>query len=113
MAQANKILADSLDSYGSAMEEYQVYLDSIEGKIQGLKTEFQILSSDVIDDDVIKDMLDFLTSLISGADKLVDKVGILKLAIIGITTGLSLKNVGELNSKLNTPVYAQPQTKCA
>ena len=44
MSQAENILNDSLNSSGSAMKEYNVYLDSLQGKIQGIKTEFSALS---------------------------------------------------------------------
>jgi hypothetical protein len=106
MAQANNILSDSLNSSGSAMEEYSLYLDSIEGKIQGFKTSFQSLSESVIDSDFLKLAVDTGTKILDILNWIIDKLGVIPTLLTAISVGLSFKNVGEL---LNTPVYAQSQ----
>jgi len=110
MSQANNILNDSLNSSGSAMEEYSLYLESIEGRVQGMKTSFESLSSTVVNSDFIKGGVDFLTGCINLLDTLIDKLGVIPTLISTITLGTSLKNVGEL--KTNTPFYV-PLPCCA
>ena len=94
MAQANNILNDSMNSSGSAMREYSLYLESIEGKLQGLKTSFESLSNTVIDSDFIKSIIDGGTSILNLLESIVDTVG--TLGTIGLGAGIfaGVKNVG-------------------
>ena len=45
MSQADKIVNDSIGSAGSAMSEYEKYLDSIQGRVQGFQTSVENLSA--------------------------------------------------------------------
>lgn len=45
MSQADKIVNDSIGSAGSAMSEYEKYLDSIQGRVQGFQTSIENLSA--------------------------------------------------------------------
>ena len=94
MAQANNILNDSMNSSGSAMKEYELYLNSIEGKLQGLNTSFQSLSQTIIDSDFIKSIIDGGTNILNLLESIVDTVG--TLGTIGLGAGIfaGLKNVG-------------------
>ena len=94
MAQANNILNDSMNSSGSAMREYSLYLESIEGKLQGLKTSFESLASTVINSDFIKSIIDGGTSILNLLESIVDTVG--TLGTIGLGAGIfaGVKNVG-------------------
>ena len=94
MAQANNILNDSMNSSGSAMREYSLYLESIEGKLQGLKTSFESLSNTVIDSDFIKSIIDGGTSILNLLESIIDTVG--TLGTIGLGAGIfaGVKNVG-------------------
>lgn len=75
MAQADDILQDSLNSAGSAVKEYESYLNSTEGKIQGFKTAFEDLSDTTINSDFLKTAIDFGTKLIDILDELIEKTG--------------------------------------
>ena len=113
MAQANNILNDSMNSSGSAMREYSLYLESIDGKLQGLKTSFESLSNTVINSDLIKSLIDsgttFLNILEKIIDKLRDSIGTIPTLLGSIATASAFKNVGGL---INTPPYA-PLQLCA
>ncbi len=109
MAQANNILNDSLNSSGSAMEEYELYLESIEGRLQGFKTSFESLSSTVIDSELVKGAVDAGTGVLNFLDETIDKLGTIPTLLTAISAGMAFKNVGEL---LNTPPYA-PLQLCA
>lgn len=109
MAQANNILNDSMNSSGSAMREYSLYLESIEGKLQGLKTSFESLSNTVINSDLIKSLIDGGTTFLNILEKIIDKFGTIPTLLGSIATVGAIKNVGGLR---NTPPYA-PLQLCA
>ena len=54
MSQADKIVNDSIGSAGSAMSEYEKYLDSIQGRVQGFQTSIENLSATLINGDLVK-----------------------------------------------------------
>ena len=102
---AEKSLATSMDSAGSALEENEKYLDSINGKVAQLEATFQDLSQNVIDSETVKGFVD----LGNGALKLVNFLAEIKALLPVIVAGfMSWKNVGKLNSP-NMPAYAQLQ----
>ena len=101
MSQAENILNDSLNSSGSAMKEYNV---SLQGKIQGIKTEFSALSQAFINDDLLKSTLDVFTSFLQALTNIIDKLGLVKTLGLSVAAVLSFKNVGEPN----TPAYVLP-----
>lgn len=102
---AEKSLATSMDSAGSALEENEKYLDSINGKVAQLEATFQDLSQNVIDSENVKGFVD----LGNGALKLVNFLAEIKALLPAIVAGfMSWKNVGKLNSP-NMPAYAQLQ----
>ena len=106
MSQADKIVNDSIGSAGSAMSEYEKYLDSIQGRVQGFQTSIENLSATLINGDLVK------FGITSGTQiNLIRKFGVLETLIPTVMAGLSFKNVGK--QLLKMPTYAQPQTICA
>lgn len=100
-----EIASASANSAGSALEENEKYLDSINGKVAQLEATFQDLSQNVIDSETVKGFVD----LGNGALKLVNFLAEIKALLPAIVAGfMSWKNVGKLNS-LNMPAYAQLQ----
>lgn len=70
-AGAEKALGLAMDADNSAMEENKKVLDSVEGKINKLKSALQKLSHDFMSSDLLKGGLDVVTKLIEGLDKLI------------------------------------------
>lgn len=102
---AEQSLETSMNSAGSALEENEKYLDSINGKVAQLGATFQDLSQNVIDSELVKGFVD----LGNGALKLVNFLAEIKALLPVIVAGfMSWKNVGKLNSQ-NMPAYAQLQ----
>ena len=100
-----EIASASANSAGSALEENEKYLDSINGKVAQLEATFQDLSQNVIDSELVKGFVD----LGNGALKLVNFLAEIKALLPVIVAGfMSWKNVGKLNSQ-NMPAYAQLQ----
>lgn len=71
----------ALNSSGSALEENEKYLDSIQGRIDLFKNSLQTMWMNFIDSDVIK----FIVDLGSAALKLVDTLGALPSLVGGFT----------------------------
>lgn len=111
MSQADKIVNDSIGSAGSAMSEYEKYLDSIQGRVQGFQTSIENLSATLINGDLVKFGITSGTQIIDVLDNLISKFGVLETLIPAVMAGLSFKNVGK--QLLKMPTYAQPQTICA
>ena len=78
----------SAKSAGSALKENERYLDSIQGRIDQFNNALQSMWNNVLDDDLVKFIVQAGTELI----KIVDNVGVLKTLIIGIGTYLIQKN---------------------
>ncbi len=80
-----------------------MYLESIEGRIQGFKTSFESLSNTVVDSDLVKGIVDIGTGILNVLDGTIDKLGTIPTLLTAISAGMAIKNVGEL---LNTPSLA-------
>ena len=78
----------SAKSAGSALEENERYLDSIQGKIDQFNNALQSMWNNVLDDDLIKIIVQAGTELL----KLIDNLGVLKTLIMGIGTYVIQKN---------------------
>lgn len=88
------VFEDSQNSAGSAQQELEKYLDSIEGKINTLTNNVQEFWATFIDTDIVKGFLDFLTNGISLATQLVDTLGTIPTIIGAISAGIAIKNGG-------------------
>lgn len=74
----------SANSSGSAIKENERYLDSIQGKIDQFNNAVQAMWNDTLNSDVVKFFVDLGTKLV----KLVDAVGPLNIALVGLFTYL-------------------------
>ena len=92
--QIEKAYEASANAAGSAMQEQERWLESLEAKIQQFEAAFQSLSSTVLDSGLLKWFVDFGTDTVKVLDTVVDKLG--SLGTIGLGAGLftSIKNVG-------------------
>lgn len=62
---AENALATSASASGSALAENEKYLDSIQGKMSQFKASFESLSSNAIDNEIVKDLIDIGTGLLN------------------------------------------------
>ena len=81
------------ESQGSAQEELDKYLDSIEGKIAQFKNEVQEFWYNLISSETVKNFIDFGTKAIDIIGKITDKIGLLGTAVISITGITSLNSI--------------------
>ena len=88
------VYEDAQNSDGSAEQELNSYLDSIDGKMAQLENRAQEFWFKVIDSETIKNGISLLSTLLKGATDFVDTVGLLPTILTGIGAALSFKNVG-------------------
>lgn len=76
VADATGAYNDALASSGTLSKDYEVYLDSINGRLGVLKASFQKLSASMLDSKTIKTFISGLTALTDGLTAISDKTGL-------------------------------------
>lgn len=92
---AAKAMATSQDAYGSALRENEKYIDSINGQITKLKSNFESLSSAVINSNFVKTFISALNALLELCIKLEEAINAVTAAlaflgaakVYGVATG--------------------------
>ena len=109
----------STNSEGSAQKELNTYLDSIEGRLTKLKSNFEKLSSDIISEDAVKTIISLGDAIVSVTDSVItlgekfaailpgdnwknyfNDVKALPSIIAAISAAVSIKTKGEANGLL-------------
>ena len=90
-------IKSSSESLGSAMRENEVWLDSIQGKIDQFTNAVQTMWSNTLDDSVVKGFVEFGVEIV----KIIDKIGLLNsaLAVIGLPKLISWFLKGKTEAK--------------
>lgn len=92
MPQANQALTTSLHSSGSAYQEQEQWMTSLEGKVQQFQTSFETLSTSLMDSDLLKFFVDLGTGAVSALNTIIDKFGGLT-TILGAGSGIALNKM--------------------
>ena len=79
--QVQKAYEASKNSEGSAQQEQERWLNSIEAKQQQFSSQFQKLSTDVLSSDFVKGAVDFGSGFLGFLDGAIKKIGIFKTAV--------------------------------
>ena len=91
--QIQKAYETAVNSQGSAMQEQERWMDSLEAKVQQLKAAFQDLSNSIISSDFAKGIVEAGTTAINVLDDLIDTFGTLKTIIAGVGIGIAIKSI--------------------
>ena len=91
--EVERALTAANDASGTAREENDIYMDSIQGKIDSLKASWQALSNTVVDSNILKSGLDLVNGIVDGLDAIVGKIGPIMTIIAGRTAIKSVKSV--------------------
>ena len=104
---------------GSAMHELETYLDSIQGKLDQFSNSVQTMWMNMLNSEVIKWFVSLGTTLVN----LADKVGVIRLLFMGLTTILMRKsgitsigqffNQGAISAEEASKKVAELKTKYA
>lgn len=96
---AQDILETSQNSAGSALKENEVYLDSIQGRLDKLQASSQSLSIHILDDDSVKLAISSLDKIVTLIDKLLSLGGMIPAAFgvagVSIAKAFDVKSLGD------------------
>ena len=98
----------AMNSNGSAMNENSVYLDSIEGKFNQLKSAFEEFANSIISSDLVKWFIDFGTALMgianNGFAQFIMKSALLTVGVKGLVSvgGLLLDTFSKIQTYFTT-----------
>lgn len=92
--QIQKALEATLNAQGSAMQEQEKWLESLEAKTQQLEAAFQSLSSTVLDSDLLKWFVDLGTNGTKALESITKFLTPLGTLLTGAGIFASFKNVG-------------------
>ena len=90
---AQDALNSSLESAGSAIQEYNTYLEGIEAKTNQFKAAFEALSLTVINSDFLKGIIEFGTGAITVLDGIIEKLGGMGNALMLVASALVFLNL--------------------
>lgn len=105
---AIKATETAMNSNGSAMNENSVYLDSIEGKFNQLKSAFEEFANSIISSDLVKWFIDFGTALMgianNGFTQFIMKSALLTVGVKGLVSvgGLLLDTFSKIQTYFTT-----------
>lgn len=91
---ARKAMETSKNSAGSATKELDTYLESVQGKLKKFQASFQSLSSDLLDGNLVKGIIDIGSAALDMADGFVkagDAIPTLITAFSGVATLMGTK----------------------
>ena len=93
-SQVEKALDAANNAAGTAQEEQDKYMKSMQGHIDQLTATWQVFANDLMNSDFLKGVISGATSLLDIVDKIVNGIGTLPTLIGAIAAGLSFKNIG-------------------
>lgn len=99
------------EAEGSAREENEKYMDSIEGRLASLTTSFQNLSNDVINSDAVKAGITGLTEILDLIDEIIKTLGGVGTVAAGFSLFKIFQAADGINGVKNLIGYIQQGTK--
>ena len=90
------VLASSQEAEGSAQAELDKFLDSVEGKMQQFQNSAQQLAVDLIDNETVKDFVDFGRQAIEIIDGIAKHIPLITTAIGGLLTVITSKTGAQI-----------------
>lgn len=98
---------EATESAGAMGKAYGIYLDSVEAAASRMQATIQGMWANIIEPEQIKMMYDFITAIL----KFVDKVGVMRIALVALGVTLIKKNkvLGEFLENLASGIVASPR----
>lgn len=103
-AEAEKTLADALNSVGSAAQENETYLNSVEARMTRFQVSLEEMYKNMFSSDLLKGFVDVLDLTVTGLSKLTNFFGAIPTAI-----GLATTSILTFNTNLRTTVATTTQ----
>lgn len=89
---AERAYNTAMNANGSALEENDIWLESIDGRMAKLSASTQTLQSDIVNADFVKGIVSFANTGVEAIDKLVTSIGTIPTALGAITMAKSAYN---------------------
>lgn len=109
-----KALDTSRNSMGTLQKQQDVYMESTEAHLQVLQTQYEDLYDSLLDTDTINTLIDALTKIVSLFTTIVDSIGGMKGAFLGLSTVVTKvfnqqisKEIAGIFSKVGNKKYNQ------
>ncbi len=94
---AEEAMQKSRDAAGSASAENEKYLDSIQGRIDILTATFQEFSVTVLDSDIIKGAVSFLSNVLGGITDVTKAIGVIPSVLLEVAAAMvAIKVAGKI-----------------
>lgn len=94
-----KALTTSQESYGSALRENAIYMESVEAKLKQMTQAFETLWQNTVSSSTIKNVVDLGTAML----KLVDTIGLLNTVIM---TSVIVMRLRKAELLMSLPIYS-------
>ena len=95
-----EMLADVMDtvesSDGTALEKNDMYMASINGKMEEFQNQLQQLASVTLEDDFLKEVVELGTHLLEILTLIIDKLGAVPVILTAVAGALSFKDIGRV-----------------
>lgn len=88
-------LNSALDSTGSALQEQERYLNSIEGKQEALSNAWQKLADDTLSSDFVKRIYSFMTAIVNLIDKMGGLIPLIT-TLVGLLTVFNAEKIAKV-----------------
>ena len=89
---------------GEAMAKYEEYQDSLSGKLEGLKNQFQETSTTILNSDFLGGLIETGTGVLNIVTQLIDKLGVLG-TLFTVGGGIAGAKGHGLNHSIQAPFY--------
>lgn len=89
-----KALVAATNAEGTAAEEQEKWIQSLQGHLEQLGAAWESLSNNFLSSGFLKGLVDGLTSLVNIIDVVMDKFGVMPVLIGAISMALSFKGIG-------------------
>lgn len=100
------------DSAGSALQEQEAYMNSLDGKINAIKENLKGLFLDLGNTDFLKGTIETLDGVVGGVRKLIDVFGGLPVVIgLGTSAMMAFSNKTRESIKSNIPVIEELENR--
>ena len=82
---------------GSAREENEKYVNSLQGRLDIMKASFEAFSNTAMNSDFLKTGVDAISAFIEGLNKLIETFGTIPTLAGAVAAALTFKNIGVVN----------------
>lgn len=93
--QVEKATETAYNAHGSAAAEHDIFLNSLQGKLNSLEASWQSFSNTMINSDFVGGLFDGALALLNTTDGLIKNFGTINTLVVGVSAYLSVfKNTG-------------------